>query len=62
MPQTAQTAVPELDRETRLLGWIYAVVAPNAVSLPRVEGVLSALGAMPFQVRFDSEGVSSPYR
>ena len=58
MPQTAPTAVPELDRETRLLGWIYAVVAPNAVSLPRVEAVLSALGAMPFQVRIDSEGVA----
>ena len=57
MPQTTPTAVPELDRETRLLGWIYAAVAPNAVSLARVEGVLSALGAMPFEVRIDSQGV-----
>ena len=57
MPQTAPTAVPELDRETRLLGWIYAAYAPNAVSLRRVEGVLSALGAMPFQVRTDPQGV-----
>ena len=58
MPQTARTAVPELDRETRLLGWIYAAVAPNAVSVPRVEAVLSALVAMPFHVRIDSQGIA----
>ena len=58
MPQTAPTAVAELDRETRLLGWIYAAFAPNAVALSRVEGVVSPLGAMPFQVRIDSQGVA----
>ena len=58
VPQTARTAVPELDRETRLLGWIYAAVAPNAVSVPRVEAVLSALVAMPFHVRIDSQGIA----
>ena len=58
MSQAARTTARELDPATRLVGWIYAAVAPNAMSLARVESVLAAAGVAPFNARIESRRVA----
>ena len=54
MSQTVKNTAPALDSTARFMAWVYAAVAPNALSAARVENVLSLAGIPSSAGRIDA--------
>ena len=54
MSQTVKNTAPALDSTARSIAWVYAAVAPNALSAARVENVLSLAGITSSVGRIDA--------